>query len=260
MLAYTPSYPEQPPVQAAVISALRPFDTQAQAGYVVRSTLVSLDSSKVEGVVDNVLTVSGQFRTGDWLFGLSAWRQKAPVFATSLASIANPALNPEASEIRARAGYVLGLRDWKLAGVPVAAEIGPSLAIVSLQMDPGGNGLPLTATPLDYAQTRRGLGIEIPAVLGLGDALEADLRLAFYPFAGGRMDKAPYAFHQNVLHLVEGGAGLRVKVMGGLDAEVTAGVSNWLGDVTLGGSLKEFRDVATSVMVGVVYRPERVGR
>lgn len=261
MLAYTPTYPEQPPVPAAVAPAPRPFDTQAQIGYIVRGTRVSLDNSRVEGVVDNVLAASGQFRGGGWLFGFGAWRQKAPVTATVLAAIANPALNPEISEIRARAGHVFGLGPgWMFMGIPVVAEIGPSLAIVSQQMDPGGTGLPLTATPLDFAQTRRGLGLELPAVFGLGDGLEATLRLAAYPYAGGRLNKAPYAFHEHVLHLVEGGAGVRLKLMGGLDAEISADVSNWLGDVTLGGGLKEFRDLATSLAVGVVYRPERVGR
>lgn len=260
MLAYTPTYPEQPPVPAALVSPLRPFDTQAQVGYIIRSTRVSLDNARVEGVVDNVLAAGGQFRSGNWLFGLGAWRQKAPVTATVLATIANPALNPEVSEIRARAGQVFGLQGWKLLGIPVSAEFGPSLAIVSQQTDPGGNSLPLTATPLDFAQTRRGLGVELPAAFGVGDGLEVTVRVAAYPYAGGRLNKAPYAFHEHVLHLLEGGAGVRVKLRGGLDAEISADLSNWLGDVTLGGSLKEFRDLATSVTVGVVYRPERVGR
>lgn len=260
MLAYTPTFPEYPSAQPAAVASPHPFDTQAQIGYAVRGASLSLAGARIEGLVDNVLSVGGQFRAGDWLIGVGAWRQKAPVNATVLSAISNPALNPEISEIRARAGRVFGLAGWKFLGMPVKAEIGPSLAIVSQQLDPGGNGLPLTGTPIDFAQTRRGLGLEIPAVFGLGDGVELGVRLAAYPGVGARMTRSPYDFHEHALHLVEGGVGARVKLIGGLDAEIAVDVSNWLGGVTLGGVLEDFRDQATSLTLGLIYRPERVGR
>jgi hypothetical protein len=252
MLAYVPDYAEAKPAQAAQVMPLRAFDTQAGLGYAVHLGRVSLDGATIEGAADNVLQFKGQFRAGNWLLAGSAWRLKAPVTATVLATTANPALTPEISELRARAGYVLGL--------PLGLEAAPSVALVSQELAPGGSGVPVTGTPLDFAQTRRGLGLDAPVVLPLGDRVEVALRGAVFPWAASRLIKAPYAFDQEWLHLFEGQAGLKVALVGGLDAELAVGISSWQGDVKVDGRLREFRDLASTVTLGLVYRPERVGR
>jgi len=252
MLAYVPDYREAPPAQAEQALPLRAFDTHAGIGYAVHLGRASLDGATIEGAADNVLHLKGQFRAGSWLLAGSVWRLKAPVTATVLATTANPALTPEISELRACAGYVVSL--------PLGLEAAPSLALVSQELAPGGSGVPITGTPLDFAQTRRGFGLELPVVLALGDRVEAVVRGAVFPWAAGRLDKAPYAFDQERLHLFAGQAGLKVSLVGGLDAELAVGLSSWQGDVKLDGRLRDFRDLAATAMLGLIYRPERVGR
>ncbi len=258
MLAYTPAYPETAPA-AVEAMPIRPFDTQAGIGYSLRNLSITLDNAAIAGIADNVLGVEGQFRTGSWLLGMSAWRLKVPVNATVLSEISNPALEPEISEIRARAGYVVGLAALAVGDLPVGLAIAPGIALVSQQADPGGSGLPVTGTPLDFAQTRRGLGLEVPAILALGDAAELQLRAGYFPATGARLDKAPYGFKRDNLDLIEGYAGLRLKLTGGLDAEIGAGLINWVGAVPLDGTDREFKDLASTFTAGLVYRPERVG-
>ncbi|MBM3268523.1 MAG: hypothetical protein FJZ01_12810 [Candidatus Sericytochromatia bacterium] len=253
MLAYTPSYPDAPPAPPPAI--VRPFDTCARAGYGLRSLDVGLAGARVAGLADNVLDVQGQFRAGDWLFGLTVWRLKAPITAPTVSEAANPALTPETSQIRLRAGYAFGL-DF----APLVLEAAPSLALVSQEGTSGGSGLPLTATTLDYAQTRLGVGLEVPVALAIGTGIEVHGRGAVFPAAGARLDKAPYRFDADSLMLAETYAGVRFKLIGGLDAEIGAGYEAWTGTVTQDKVAKDFKDSALTYTAGLIYRPERVGR
>lgn len=257
MAGYPPSYQEvAPPAPPAI---LRPLDTQVGLSYRLQNRKTSLSGATVGGVGDDLFDLAGRARLGDWLVGASFWRIKTPIQVAGLSGTRNPALSPETTELRVRAGRVF-LGGQGLFGLPLDVEAGLGLAFSSFQSDPNSTGIPFTGTPLDFSHYRRGLGLELPWAVAFG-SVGLEGRLGYFPAMGGRLDKAPYAFQGNSLNYLEAAAEARIRLFAGLDLAIGTSLANWATKIDLVGLPgQDFTDLAATAVIGLVYRPERVGR
>lgn len=234
--SYRPTYPSQ--IEAAP-PAEHLLDTQIGAGYRFRNSRLNYGGTLVEGWVDNELSGHGQLRVGNWLYGLSAWRYRAPMILSSLPVDQSNVSSAEVSQISLHAGYSL---IWQ------ALEIVPSLFLTQLHASSNGQGIPYSGTPLDWTQDRRGIGLSLPVALQLPGPIEIVGSLSWLPKSDLHLEKAPYSLTDT--SFLEERIGLGIRITPTLRGELTYTRYLWQG------GLNEDSDVFG---FGIAYRPERAG-
>lgn len=230
---YQPSY--APAVPERIAPEIPLMDTQVGLAYRLRNLTVAHRGQRVEGSVDNELFAQGQLRRGHALLGLEAYRFKVPTTVPNTQP-SSPVAHPEVTDMKLRGGLVFGNRAW---------EVAPSLALFQENVTPNNSEVPYTGTLLDFTQTRRGVGVSVPAILGLG-RLELLGEAAYFPWTWVTLDGAPYSVGSSSRVDVRLGVGYRI--MPSLRADLNVTRHMWRGG---------FEQTSDVVGLGLTYRPER---
>lgn len=228
---YQPTY--EPVVPARSVAATPLLDTQVGVSYRLRELKLSHRDRAVEGSIDNELHAHGQLRRGSALLGLEASRFKVPMKQPNLSASATP----EVTDVKLRAGLAFG---------NPFVEIAPSLAVFQQNVTPNNSGVPHSGTLLDFEQTRRGVGLSLPAALSIGK-LELLGEASWSPWTWTTLTNAPYSVGNTLRFDWKAGLGYRVSPV--VRAELTYTNQEWYG-----GAFEEKSDVWS---LGVTYRPER---
>lgn len=230
---YQPSY--APVVPERIAPEIPLMDTQVGLAYRLRNLTVAHQGQRVEGSVDNELYAQGQLRRGSALFGLEAFRFKAPTTVPNTQP-SSPLARPEVTDVKLRGGLAFGTAAW---------EVAPSLALFQENVTPNNGGIPYTGTLLDFSQTRRGLGLSVPAIVSLG-RIELLGEAAYFPWTWVTLDGAPYSVGSSNRVDLRWGVGYRVTPVVRADLSVTRHM--WRGG---------FEQTSDVLGLGLTYRPER---
>lgn len=232
---YRPAYP----VVEAAPSVQHLQDTRFGAGYRFRNMRLNYGGTMMEGWVDNELAGNVQVRDGSWLYGLSAWRFRAPLILSALPADQGHVSSAEVNQISFHAGYSLS---WQML------EMAPSLYWSQQHGSSNGQGIAYSGTPWDWTQDRRGIGVALPVIWQLPGPFELTGSVSWLPISDLRLEKAPYSLTNT--SFLEYRLGLGIQLTPTLQGELSYTRYWWQG------GLNEDSDVFG---FGLSYRPERAG-
>ncbi len=233
---YRPGF--KPLVSEAEQRPDRFYDTQLGVMYRTRYQSVTGRSRLVEGWANNDLAGYARVRAEPLVLGLEGFRFKAPVTIGPLTAQPAPQPAVETTQWSAWLGYPFEVAEFELL---------PQIGYTTSYWVPNNLGTPWTGTPLDYNQTRQGVGIGIEAGRAFG-CLDLTGRIAVIPALGTVLSGAPYSVGD--LRSAELGLGAGYQVVPGLRLGVNA-ARQW----DSGTDLDEWANIFG---VSVTYLPERV--
>lgn len=179
--SYRPTFVLVQSAAAPVESRL--FDTSLSLSYGVRNQLTTFNQrNNVDGWANNEIQGDARYRVGDVALGLKGFRNKVPVTVTGLATQPTSVPTVETSQVNLSLGY---------AFQAFAHEFLPQLVYSNYFVAPSNAGTPWTGTPLDYTQTRQGLGLALDVGHSIG-AFDFIGNAAWLPYSIS-LTGAPYA-------------------------------------------------------------------
>ncbi|HEY9855724.1 MAG TPA: carboxypeptidase regulatory-like domain-containing protein [Stenomitos sp.] len=233
---YQPTFTPVP--QQATIGVYRLFDTEVGLSYRMRDQLVTYAGRNVSGWANNEIAGSARYRVNNWAIGLNGFRVKAPVSIGALSTQPSPAPSVETAQWNLTGGYVFDLGN---------VEVLPQLVLSNYYLTPSGS-TPWTGTPMDYAQTRQGLGLSVDAGTRMG-SFELIAHGMLAPWGSVTASTAPYSL--DGLQWGELGAVVGYNVFPGLRADLSY-------TRQFGSGSNNYGEGANVYGIGFSYHPERV--
>lgn len=212
------------------------LDLETSFGYGLRNPRLGHGGSQIEGWADNALQLDAKLRSERMVAGLEFGRQKTPLAMPGVRPELNPVMAPETTDLRLSLGRTYDWSHWQFT---------PRLVWMQLSSTPNNQGVPYSGTLLDWAHTRRGFGIGVPAVMSLPRGWELFGEATLLPWMDVRMEKAPYSVGSTGFGEVKLGVGKRLG--SDLRAELTVARSLWRGG---------FEEDTDAYGLRLVYRPE----
>lgn len=214
------------------------FDTQIGLLYRTRYQSVTGRSRLVEGWANNDLAAFARLRAKPVVIGLEGFRFKAPLTIGPLPTQPSPQPGVETTQWSAWLGVPFSVAEFELL---------PQVGYLTSYWMPSNLGMPWTGTPLDFNQTRQGVGLGIEGGRAFGP-FDLTARATVVPTLTTVLSGAPYSVGD--LRWAEVGVGAGFEVFPGLRLGINA-ARQW----NTGTDLDEFANV---VGLSATYLPERV--